>query len=660
MKKMKFITILVILFALTSYSFGAKEENFKFGKVSMEELNANICPSDSNAHAYYIFDKGEAFYNYINGFQVKYKRHFRIKIIDKSGFDHATFAIPYYDSPSIKEKIYSLKAFTYNVENGKIVKVELDKKNIFDEETTKNWKQKKFALPNVKEGSVIEVSYDITSDRYWSLNSIQFQYEIPVMVSDYSVEIPQYFTFNQAHRGSVMAKTTSKSGNQSLRTAEGQSLQFSTTVYNYHIENVPAFPIGEELTTIDNYISKAEFELASVQIPGAVYKDYTTTWADVNKIFLGDEDFGNRLKSTSFLNETANNIKQNIPTEHEQMRAALNFIQKKMKWNETNSCWCFTPLKKVFDSGVGSSADINMLLVALLREMGLYASPMVLSTRANGMIHPAVASINQMNYVIAACRIDGEVHLLDATDDYTDVDILPNRCLNDKGWIVDAKLPGWEPLLKGKKSKKTTMYTLSLSEDGTFNGKLTIGYQDLKALSMRNNILSAESLDKYIETLEEGNNGLKITDFKFENLDTTGVGLQADYTIEISNATENAGDLLFFSPIMYEGYTKNPFSLAVREYPVEYPAPFYELATIKVTIPEGYKIESIPANKNVSALNNNCQYSYKSEIQGNTISIASIIQVNQTMIPSTQYNELKQFFEEVVKKHLEKVVLKKI
>ena len=351
MKKMKSITILVVLFALTSYSFGAKEENFKFGKVSMEELNANICPSDSNAHAYYIFDKGEAFYNYINGFQVKYKRHFRIKIIDKSGFENATFAIPYYDSPSIKEKIYSLKAFTYNVENGKIVKVELDKKNIFDEETTKNWKQKKFALPNVKEGSVIEVSYDITSDRYWSLNSIQFQYEIPVMVSDYSVEIPQYFTFNQAHRGSVMAKTTSKSGNQSLRTAEGQSLQFSTTVYNYHIENVPAFPIGEELTTIDNYITKAEFELASVQIPGAVYKDYTTTWADVNKTFLDDEDFGNRLKMTSFLKETANTIKQNLPTEQEQMKAALNFIQKKMKWNETNSCWCFTPLKKAFDSG---------------------------------------------------------------------------------------------------------------------------------------------------------------------------------------------------------------------------------------------------------------------------------------------------------------------
>jgi hypothetical protein len=662
--KMKKLVLLVCVIAFCCFSvltvFGAKGKEFKFGKISSDEMNAKVCPIDSNAHAYYLFDVGDAFYVLNNGFQIKYERHFRIKILDKSGLDYATITIPYYDQNGTRETVNNLKAFTYNLENGEIVKTQLEKDDIFDEETTKNWRQKKFALPNVKEGSVVEVRYSVSSDFIFNLPGWQFQYEIPVMYSSYNVNIPEYLWFNQFHRGYVMAKTTTDSGTGTITQGNGQSSQYSEKIFNYEIENVPAFPVGEELTTPKNYVAKVVFELASIQVPGSVYKNYTTTWADVNELFLDSESFGGRLKMTDFLKDSAAVIKASSTSEMDKMRAALNMIKKKMKWDEYSNSGTSKSLKKSFELGIGNSADINLNLVALLKEVGLTAFPVVLSTRSNGMIHPTSPSIDQMNYVIAMCRIEGTSYLMDATDRYSDINILPARCMNDKGWIVDKDFSGWETLARGKKSKESTMYNLSLSADGVFTGTVDMGYQEFKALQKRNTIKDFESEEKYIEKLQESNEGLNIKEFTFQNLDTSGVDLKSQYTVEITDKVENAGDLLYFTPLLFDGYEKNPFSLEKREYPVEYAYPFAESVVVNIDIPEGFTVESLPPSKKVTSLGNACQFNFKSGVQGNKITITSTLQVNQTIIVGTQYQEFKGFFEEVVKKHLEKVVLKKI
>lgn len=660
MRKLILLSCFVIICQFSTKVLAAKEKEFKFGKITPEELSVTTCPIDSNAHAYYLFDNGKAFYWYNNGFQIQYDRHFRIKILDKSGLDNATITIPYYDYGASRENVTGLKAFTYNLEGGKMVKTQLEKENIFDEETTKYWRQKKFALPNVKEGSVIEVSYSVRSPRYWDMPGWQLQAYIPIIYSSYDVKIPEYFKFNQFHRGYVMAKTISGNSNTSIPSSDGKTISYSETTYNYTIENVPAFPVGEELTTPKNYVASIEYELASVQFPGAVYKDYSVSWEDVNKQFLEDEEFGIRFRTTGYLKDTASVIMASSTNDMEKMKLVFNLIKRKMKWDGKSSCWSHSPLKKSFESGVGNSADINLNLVSLLKESGLNAFPIVLSTRENGMIHPTNPSINQMNYVIAMCRIDGNAYLMDATDKYSEIDVLPTRCLNGKGWIVDKNYSGWEPLLKGKKSKENTLYNLTLTPEGLFTGTIDVSYQDFKALKKRNAIKDFESEDKYIEKLQESNSGLTIKSYKFENLDTTEVDLKSKMEVEIINKVENAGDLLYFTPLLFDAYEKNPFSLEKREYPVEYPYPISEYVVINIILPDGYKVESLPSSQKVTALDNSCQFLFNATVLANKISVVSNLQINQTMIPGTQYSDIKGFFEQVVKKHLEQVVLKKI
>jgi hypothetical protein len=660
-KTASFSAFILSISVLFSLFVSAKDPEFKFGKVFDEEVKQTLCPIDSNAHAYYLFDVGSACYYYnIDGFKITYLRHFRIKIVDKAGLDYATVLIPYYYSSKSKELVSGIKAVAYNWEGNKIVKSPIEKKAILEEETSKNWYQKKFAIPNVKEGTVIEVSYEIQSDLIWSLDGWQFQYQIPVLYSNFEARIPEYFEYNQSQRGYFTINTQVSSSSRSASLQTGGSLFYTEKVLNYTVKNCSAFPVGEELTTPQNYLSKVDFELASFQVPGVVYKDYTTSWADVNKLFLEDEDFGLRLKYTGYLDQDAKKIMEADKTELGRMKLSLALIKEKIGWNGKTSCYSFAPLKKSFETGVGSSGDINLNLVALLNQAGLIAYPVVMSTRSNGMIHHVHASINQMNYVIAACRIGDDLILLDATDKYSEPDILPTRCLNEKGLIIDKEYSDWVQLLKGKKSKETVLYNLQLSDDGIFKGKISITDKEFKALYKRNRIKSFEAEEKYIEYIEEQNEGLNITGHSFENIDSLEKDLFLYYDVEINGQVEVAGNLMYFTPLLYDAYKKNPFSLETREYPVEYPYPIGEAVIINITLPEGYAFESVPKNCKLLALENNCQYLLRIGTEGKSLMISSSLQINQTLIPGNQYAELKSFFEQVVAKQMEKIVLKKI
>lgn len=638
-------------------SLEAKDTTAKFGKVSVDEFGAKRCPIDSNAHAYYMFDKGSAEISFLNDMKIEYKRHLRIKIVDQGGFDEATIILPYYERGTQREEISAIKGYTYNLVNGKVEKTSLGKAAIFNENVSKNYYHIKITFPEVKEGSIIELSYNMSSNLFSNMPEWRFQHGIPVLKSTYSVEIPEYFHYNQFQRGYLSISTQMSTNNRSF---PGTTQSYQTNIYDYDLEDVPAFPVGEQLTTIDNYITKVDYELASFNVPGKVYESYSNKWEDVVKIFIEDEDFGQRLKGDDHLKALSSEIQQKNTSPQMQMKLAFEAIKSKMKWNGNNGVFCTSALRKTFENGNGNPTDVNLNLVALLKRLGLEAYPVVLSTRSNGMIHPAHPSINQMNYTVVLCIVNETSYLMDATERYSDIDVLPARCLNGSGLIISSARIMWEPLLKGKLLKSTMLYDLSLDENGEMKGRINMLSSDFKAMETRSSLNKYETVEKYLEMVEENNKGLHIQDCTVENADSIGKDLVLKMDVAIKNCTDRADDLMFFAPMLFEAYKKNPFSLEKREYPIEYPYPIYERVVISVNIPEGYQVESIPQSVVFAAIDGKCKFSFRTAAQGNKLTILSTLEINQTLIPGDRYQEIKGMFEKVVEKHTEKVVLKKI
>ena len=131
-----------ILITLCSFvALAAEKKEYKFGNITIEQLKNTSCPIDSNAHAFFIFNIGRCYYTYEGNFQTRFEQHFRLKILDKAGVSQASFVIPYLNINSKNRVFGNLKAFTYNFENGEIVKTELNKNEVFDEKTIHDWHQ---------------------------------------------------------------------------------------------------------------------------------------------------------------------------------------------------------------------------------------------------------------------------------------------------------------------------------------------------------------------------------------------------------------------------------------------------------------------------------------------------------------------------------------
>ena len=192
---LKIKTLLISILIVGNLVCYAQKPPKKFGDIDFHTVKAKIHPLDSNAEAVVLFDFGLTRFQYINseGFRLVFERQKRVKIIRSDGYKYATVEIPIYRSNGGKEEVNSLKAYTYNINNGKVQKIKFDKKDIIEEEVSKNWTKVKFTLPNVVEGSVIEYSYELTSDFIFNLQSWTFQDFIPTVYSEYNVRIPEYF-----------------------------------------------------------------------------------------------------------------------------------------------------------------------------------------------------------------------------------------------------------------------------------------------------------------------------------------------------------------------------------------------------------------------------------------------------------------------------------
>jgi hypothetical protein len=133
-------------------------------------------------------------------FQFLYKKHCQIKIFRKSAFSVADVSIKLYQSGLNKEELRGLKAFTYNMVDGKVVKTKVDNDKIY-KANTDNYVNVNFAFPDVKEGSIIEFEYSIVSDFLSNFRGWNFQYSYPARWSQYTYEIPEYFTYRESSRG---------------------------------------------------------------------------------------------------------------------------------------------------------------------------------------------------------------------------------------------------------------------------------------------------------------------------------------------------------------------------------------------------------------------------------------------------------------------------
>src|SRR5690606_9601161 len=194
-------TLIALLFTFFSITAFAQEYGFPFGKTLLDELTMTTYERDTSASAVVLNEFGNAYIS-SGTYNLVFNYHVKIKILKKDGLSQADFAIPLYKSTTgKKEEVKDIRASTFNLENNRIEESGLDLRNIYSEDLNKYWDQKKFALPNVRVGSVIEIMFTIESPFIFNFRKWEFQTDIPKIYSEYWARIPGNYIYNMTLKG---------------------------------------------------------------------------------------------------------------------------------------------------------------------------------------------------------------------------------------------------------------------------------------------------------------------------------------------------------------------------------------------------------------------------------------------------------------------------
>ena len=665
---MKKITIVLLL--LSQLSLFAQD--YKFGKVSKAALEEKFYPLDSTTEAAYLYKYRRTYFNYSedNVFEIITEIHERIKIYKKDGFKYATTFVNYY-TPEIgrDQVVSSIKGYTFNSNQGKITKDKLSNKGVFLEHKNKFWSVKKATMPNVKVGSVIDIKYKIISP-YKFISEFQFQYGIPVKKLAYKVTIPEYFTYKTRVKGYYFIDPIESNGNGVLnlksrseitnlgKSGSQENLHFITKVKEFVGKDIPALKDNEPyVSNIDNYRGGAKFELSGtdfLRIAGGL-KHYSTTWEAVSKQVYKTSSFGTELDKSSYFKDDLKVVLSTAKTDFDKIGAIFSFVKTKVKWNGYFSKYTDKGVKKAFNDGIGNSAEVNLILTAMLRSAGLKSNPVLVSTRDNGI--PYFPTLDGFNYVIAMVDFkDGSSVLLDATEGFSLPNMLPTRALNWKGRKVTRKgNSSWVNLMSSKYALEDNNVMVKISDEMTVEGKIRIRYDNLNALNYRknNNHVKKEDL---ITKLEEKYN-LEIEEYKILNKNVLGKGVVRNIKFLSNDLIEEINGKFYIEPLLFLSKHENPFKLEDRKFPVDFASPWKNKSIVSIQIPEGYKVESLPEVLVIGLPDGLGVFKFQVAQNGNTINTMSILQFNNAIISPEYYGGLKDFYGQIVKKQSEKIVL---
>lgn len=669
------LTIIKIhaLFTASAQTIGNEKEKVpvNFGKISTDDLKRSIYAIDSTATAIIIADVGSSRIegNRRGWFSVIHTHYRRAHILNKSAYDLANVAINLYVDNGNQEKLVKVKARTYNLEGDKIITTEFNSKDIFIDKGDKNHITRKFTLPNVKEGAIIEYEYIVSSDFLFNFQPWSFQGRTPRLWSEYTVEIPQFLDYVSLSYGynpfyiraeNSLEKTFNVMDNNSS-TGNAERFQFNSNVRTTRLvmKDIKALKEEPYTSSLANHMSRMEFQLSGYREPLQI-KRIMGNWATSCEKLLSYDDFGADLaKDNSWLASEIKQANAHDTSALANVKALYYYVRNQYKCTGGMGIYLSKPgLRNVVKAKGGKIAEINLLLTAMLRHAKVEAYPVILSTTSNGFAEPFYPLISQYNYVVVKAIVNGNTYLLDASSASLPFGKLMPYCYNGVARVVHGQ--GDPILLSADSLKEASQIYINLiaDEGGNIKGNLIKRLGDYESIRLKST-LDADGIEGLKKELEKKmGTEMSLDSVRLVYNDEIDTNPTLTYQYSLNN---NEEDLLFINPMQMEITKQNPFTSMTRNYPIEMPYGFDEMLQFTLLIPNGYTVDELPKSMIITLdEERSCSYEYRVVQQADQVNIRSRFKFGRANFDAEEYETLRAFFDLVVKKQEESIVLKKI
>ena len=614
-----------------------------WGKIEKSDLEMKVCSFDKDAEAVVLFDAGELVAD-ISG-RMEFTRHVRIKILKEKGFEAANIHLPFVSYKNL-ESIKKLTAQTYNLDaSGNIITRELDKKSIMEKKLNKRVTEQVFAFPEVKVGSVIEYKYTLAT---LNLKTWYFQRSIPVVYSRIRMDFPYQIELFADLKCGLPYK------------AETVPVKGDNIVKVYSMQNVPALRDEPFISCEDDYLQRMESRLIALTTSDGVRHNLTRSWPGIIKELMEDEDFGVQLKKNIPRTADLDAELAKVSSPYDKMKVIHHYVQKNMEWNGYTSIWALDGVRAAWKDKKGTTGEINLILVNLLKDAGLDAHPVLVSTRNNGLINTLVPGFDQFDKVLVYVNLEGNVYVLDASDKNTPTHLIPEEVMLSQGLVIEELETykwGWKGLFNETALQKNLIVMQAkLNENGEMKGEAYISSIDYERLHRVPKFKKSKE-DFIKEYYSDRNKDITIDDFSAENHDSDSLPFLQKF--KFSQQIAGSGDYKYFTANMFTGLEKNPFVADARFSDVFFGVNQAYTIIGNFTIPQDYTFEELPRNIKMVMPDTSISITRISNTSGNVVSIRINLEFKKAFYSTEEYPDFREFYKKLFELLNEQYVIRK-
>ena len=656
-KKLFVVLMLPVLCALFSFEASAQVENRKIGKPTKEEMEMTVYAADSSAAAVVLYKETYIDYDWLReDFQVTYRYKRRVKILKEEGLDYANGEILYIDKKGCSERVSGLEASAYNLNDGKVVRTKMKDENVYTERLSDNVMQIKYAVPQVRVGSVVEIEYKIVSDYYFQPRDWYAQEGIPVRLAELELLLPEFLTFNIENHGHSPLSVSMEPVNMNMSIGSGL-MPCTAEKRKYVGEYLPAIGGEPYVWCPLDYFTQVNMEFKGYEIPGLLHKYYSGSWEQIDKALFEDADFGGRMKAANPLRAEMNALCiDTLPSVEAKTVALFTLLKNRVKWNGKYALFG-RGFKEVLKDGTGDNADINFMLISMLADAGVKAYPVVMSCRDEKSLPYSHPSIDRLStFVVAVLDGDSRIMYVDASSEYGYVDVLSPRLMTGRARLMMPDNCQWLNLQQVGSHSVSRKIQATLGGDGRIDGVMSTYYYGIEAADKREAYFAAKDSADYVKSIAE-NYELEVT--SYNNVSMGEYTPSVREVVGFSKSAEVNGEYIYLNPMLFAHVETSPFVSEKRELPVEFPNQYKYTMNVLLDIPEGYVLEDKPESGRITIADNGSSLLYSVSQMENKIVLKYVFDISKMVYLPSDYSELKWFWDIVAEKNNAMLVLKK-
>lgn len=652
-----------------SLSVPAQDE-IKWGKIPKEDLAMTVYEPDPEADAVVLEDIGEVVYDVRSSDRpVRIERHVRMKLLTQAAVEmYGDVSVEYYS----RQQYEVLSNFRGQVYLPDGQEFEVKKEHMFKVVDDDTWSTESMVFPGLQVGAIIEYRYTLRSSDILNPVDWYFQREIPVRYCALTVEFPEWFQFVSLRQGQILPKHTFKEGRDVITYSEvsrqgtwnvsaavsSGSIDFKVRYDTYEARDVPALEAEKHVTTMDDYYTRLRYQLQSINFPSSPVQPVMSSWSKVEDELLERDDFGKQYGAKRFgtaVLEFSGVAATEGGSQKERATLLFDALSSLLQWDNSYAFLSRKSVDNTLKERGGSSADLNLTLLAGLLQLDIEAYPVLTSTRTHGQVLELYPFISQFNHTMVLAMLDGQATFMDITGDYHPVGLPKSNALNYRGWLVRDGRSEWVNTVTDY-SRTTQYFQLTCDASGTLEGTVQAKFTGYP--SVRHRALFFSDPTAY-SGAEAHTYSVSIEMNELTPQHAQDKNQPWSYTSRVRCTGTSTGDLIYVAPIFSKSFADNPFKAAERTVPVEFNYPVLEKWILDIVIPEGYTVESLPRSLKVETEGGGVTFTIRTGYTGNKVQIVLDFGIHALKYAPDQYLMLKTVFDEIQNITGEQIVLRK-